>query len=506
MNKLNKLIFSMLVLLLTLSSCGSETVERPFTVAIVDGFKSISPGVDVGALSKSVLKNMNATLYKYNTETKVQEPALAKEISVDGGVCTITLKEGIYFHNDKEVKAEDVAYSLKRVAGLVPEFTAVNENLVGVIKEDSIEIVDDYTLKLNIDENLINDTVLYGIGCDTIIVPSDYSEEDQTKVPISAGPYKFVSYTPGQEINFTKWDKSYSNTAEITDVCFKIISDTSTSLFALQNGEIDYLSLQPDDVKTLEDGGFTGTVYTDMANDTNTLFLNLGMAPFNDPEICKAINYAINKDELIDITTSGYGLPQASVLSPYQKNLYNENLTTNEFDPTLSKRILESKGYSDTNRLSFSIKVVAENRVTVNMANMVKSYLADCYIDAYVYEIPWSTYFNEVYMNKDFEATILQLAGYENPYNTLRFFETGYVGNLSGYSSEAYDKVANEILAGKSEDTAALYKEAQQILFDDTPAIFLGDEGKLVGLSEGYTGVEFYPYWFIDISKIKVVK
>lgn len=507
MKKTIKTLISMIFVMLLMISCDNSVSEdRPFTVAIVADFQSLSPGVDVGALSKSVLKNMQATLYQYNAQTKVHEPALAEEIEFADGKYIIHLKQGVFFHNDKEVKAEDVLYSIKRVSGLVPEFTAVDDNLVGVITEDSIKIIDDYTLELQVQEEYMSSTLVYAIGYDTVIVPSDYSEQEQTTNPVSAGPYKFVSYTPGQEITFEKFDKSYSNVAQIEKVTFKIISDTSTSLFALQNGEIDYLSLQAEDVKTLTDGGFKGQVYSDVANDTNTLFVNLKKDPFTDNEIIKAIKYAINMDELIEVTTGGYGKTQASVISPYQTNYYNSNLKANEYDISLARQILEAKGYNDTNRLSVNLKAVAENKVTVDMANMIKSYLADCYIDVYVYEVPWSTYFDEVYINKDFEMTILQLAGYENPYKTLRFFQTDYIGNLSGYSNPEYDTIANELLYGINEDKAELFYNAQEIIFDDTPSIFLGDEGKIVGLNEKYTGVEFYPYWFIDISKIKVVE
>ncbi len=507
MNKLIKTFMSIVIALVALTSCSSnKDADRPFTVAIVADFQSISPGVDVGALSKSVLQNMNGYLYRYNADTKIHEPSLATNITYDKGIISIQLRDNIFFHNDAPVTANDVAYSIKRVAGLVPEFLGTDSMLVDLVKEDSFTIVDDTHLTIAVDEKLITTNTLFSIY-NTAIVPANYSEKDQETTPVSSGPYKFVAYEPGNKISFTKFDKYYDNSAEITNVDFTIISDTSSSLFAFQMGEIDYLSLTSEDLDSFTQEEIDSMVTTELANDTNTLFMNSKVAPYNDVDILKAIKYGINKSELIKLATNGIGEAQASVLSPYQERYYNSNLSVNEFDPELSKRILEAKGYTDANRLTINLKVVAENKVTIDMANIIKSQLADVYVDVIVYEVPWSTYFDEVYINKNYDATILQLAGYDNPYKTLRFFKTGEVGNLSGYSNKEYDDILKEILVTLDEDKKVeLFKKAQQIIFFDTPAIFLGDEGKIVGLNKNYSNVTFYPYWYIDISSIKVEK
>ncbi len=504
MKKLNKYILALVLLLVSLTSCSSID-DDVFTAGIVADFQSISPGVDIGALSKSVLMNMNGYLYRYDPDAKMFEPALAEKVTYDNGILTIVLKDNIYFHNDQPVTSEDVAYSLSRNGGLIPGFINSDPLLRGLYTEEDFNIIDDKTLQVTLDQSLVTSNTKYSIF-NTVIVPKDYPESEQEIHPISAGPYEFVSYTPGDNITFTKFDSYFDPSAQIEDVVFKIIPDPSTALLAYENGELDYLQLTSEDIDNLDEK-FQDNIYTDLSNDSNVLFFNTTREPFNDPEIIKAIKYGIDKDELIKIATDNIGAAQASVLSPYQEHFYNDNLKVDEYDPELSKRILEAKGYSDTNRLTINLKVVSENKITVDMANLVKSYLSEIYIDVNILEVPWSTYFNEVYMNKDFDATILQLAGYDNPYETLTFFKTGETGNLSGYSSEDYDKVLDEILKTNDiNEQINLIHEAQEILFFDSPAIFLGDEGKIAGLSEDYTNLKFYPYWYIDISNIQKVE
>lgn len=507
MYKLKKLIIPVFILLFSLTACSdSNTVDDTFDVSIVADFQSISPGSDTSALSESVLKNMNSSLYSYNPETKVHEPSMAESITVDGNTLTVILKDNLFFHNDTPVTVDDVIYSIGRNAGLVEDYLTIDTELSGIITDECFNKIDDKTFTITVDDDQMTTSFIYAIYS-TIIVPANYPETEQEKYPISAGPYKFVSYTPGKEIVFEKFDKYYGAEPEIENVKFQIIPDTTTALFAFKSGELDYLSVLPEQYADFEDDTQNYTLYSELANDTNTLFLNKNFEPFQDPDILKAIKYAINKDELIDIATDGIGVAQSSVLSPYQTNYYNENILTNEYNPDLSRKILESKGYNQQNRLSFDLKVVSENRVTVDMANLIKSYLADCYIDVSVYEVTWSTYYSDVYTDKNFDATILQLAGYEDAYKTLRFFKSDYAGNLSGYSNPEYDAVMEELLIETDETKRQeLFKEAQEILFYDTPAIFLGDEGKLVALNSDYTGLEFYPYWFIDISKIKVAE
>ncbi len=507
MNKLTKIFMSIVIILAFMTSCSSPVDEnKPFTVGIVAGFQSINPGSDIGALSKSVLMNMNGYLYRYNSETKIHEPSLAKNISYEKGFITIELRDDIFFHNDAKVTSNDVVYSIKRNSGLVPEFLSTDSILTGLITDNSFNVIDDTHFTLSIDDKFMTSNTLYAIY-NTAIVPANYSEKDQETSPISAGPYKFVSYEPGHKISFTKFDKYYEPSAEIENVDFIVISDATSSLLAFQMGEIDYLSLTSEDLNTLSDDEVETMVNTSLANDTNTLFFNSKVEPFNDSDILKAIKYGINKEELIDLATNGIGEAQSSVLSPYQERYYNNNLSVNEYDPELSKRILASKGYSDSNKLVINLKVVSENKVTVDMANILKSYLSEIYCDVIIYEVPWSTYFDEVYVNKKYDATILQLAGYDNPYKTLTFFKTDQLGNLSGYSNPEYDKVLEELLVTLDDaQKVELFQKAQHIIFFDTPAIFLGDEGKIVGLNKNYSNVTFYPYWYIDISSIKVNK
>ncbi len=508
MKKIFKTLFLISTLLFAFTSCSNSSADaqRPFTVAIVADFQSISPGVDVGALSKSVLNNMNGTLYKYNPDSKLFEPSMASLVENKNGVYTIKLREDLFFHNDQPVTPEDVVYSLKRSAGMIEGVLVNDKNLAGLFNDDSFKVINNTTIEITTNPGSLTTNSTYAIY-NSIIVPKNYSEEQQMKNPISAGPYKFVSYTPGSDIVFTKFDKYFGVPVEVNDVQFKIISDTSASLFAFQSGEIDYLSILPEDYVNLKDTSYNKMIYTELANDTNTLFLNSKLPMFADQELRQALKYAINKNELISVVSSEIGLPQASVISPYQENYYYEDISTDEYNPELAKKLLEQKGYTPANPLSFGLKVVAENKVTVNMAKMIKSYLAECNVDVVIYEIPWSSYFDEVYINENFEATILQLAGYDNAYNTLKFFKTDEVGNLSNYSNPEYDEILSKILVTENEDERAnLFKQAQSTIFFDTPAIFLGDEGKIVGLSDKYTNVKFYPYWFIDIASIKVAK
>lgn len=494
-----------LLLAFNVSSC-SKKQDDIFDVSIVADFQSISPGSDISALSKSVLNNMNSTLYAYNASSKEYEPSMAKNISLEDNILSIELRDDLYFHNDEKVTAKDVAYSFNRNAGYVTDFLMFDTELSELIEKDSIKIIDELNLEIVLNKDVLDSNALYNIY-NTIIVPESVPENEQLTHPISAGPYKFVSYSEGNEIVFTKFDKYFGSEPEIIDVRFKIISDPSSVLMAYKNNELDYVWLSSKDADSFKDTPLASTVYSALSNDTNTLFLNQTIEPFDNIEIRKAIKYGINKQDVISLSTNSYGVMQNSIMSPYQEAYYNNNLVTNEYNPELARSIMAEYGYSDTNRLSIPLKVVAENATNVSQANILKSNLSEIFIDVTIQEVPWSTYLTDVYYDKNFEATILQLAGYDNPYNTMRFFKSDYVGNLSGYSNQTYDNYLNEILNTYDEEQKEqLFKEAQTILFYDIAGVFLGDEGRIIGLNSKYEGVTFYPYWFTDVSKIKVKK
>ena len=192
---------------------------------------SLDPHVDTDAGTRDVVFNLYEGLVKPTSDGGFI-PAVASDytISDDAKTYTFTLRDGITFHDGTPVTIEDVKYSIDRYAEIQGESSAFS-SLV-----DSVEVQDDKTLVVNLKESYSEFLPMMTIA----IIPQ--SNEDPAGNPIGTGPFKYVSYTPGQNLELEKYDGYWQEGVPSLDsVEFKFIADVDTAFVELQAGTIDIL-------------------------------------------------------------------------------------------------------------------------------------------------------------------------------------------------------------------------------------------------------------------------
>jgi peptide/nickel transport system substrate-binding protein len=165
-------------------------------------------------------------------------PSLAESWSVskDGLVYEFLLRKGTRFHNGDPVTAEDVKFSFERYRGTSSKM--IKERVAAVEAPDPARVR--FRLKQPWPDFLTFYSSATGAGW---IVPKKYVEkvgdEGFKKAPVGAGPYKFVSFTPGVELVLEAFDQYWRKTPSVKRLVFRVISDESTRLAALKRGEVD---------------------------------------------------------------------------------------------------------------------------------------------------------------------------------------------------------------------------------------------------------------------------
>ena len=190
---------------------------------------SLDPHVDTDAGTRDVVFNLYEGLVKPTSDGGFI-PAVASDytISDDAKTYTFTLRDGVTFHDGTPVTIEDVKYSIDRYAEIQGESSAFS-SLV-----DSVEVQDDKTLVVNLKESYSEFLPMMTIA----IIPK--SNEDPAGNPIGTGPFKYVSYTPGQNLELEKYDGYWQEGVPSLDsVEFKFIADVDTAFVELQAGTID---------------------------------------------------------------------------------------------------------------------------------------------------------------------------------------------------------------------------------------------------------------------------
>ena len=461
---------------------------------------SLDPHKALAAGTKEILFNVYEGLLKPDSQGN-NIPAVAESYTVSEDLMTYTfkLRDGIKFHNGKNVTADDVKYSIDKFAGisdgsepLVSAFSVIEE--VNIIDDKTVDVV------LNTPDT---DLPTYLAMVSAAIIPKD--NENPDTVAIGTGPYKYVSRSPQENIICEAFDDYWGEKANIKNVTFKVEANADSIVMDLLGGSIDfYARLTIDQVKQLND---EFSVYEGTMNLVQALYLNNNVKPFDDVRVRQALSFATDVDEILDITAEGKGTKIGSSMFPAFGKYYDESLS--ELYPTdieKAKELLKEAGYE--NGFNMTITVPSNYQPHIDVAQVLVEQYKKIGVNAEIQLVEWNSWLSDVYTGRNFESTVIGVdASYLAASALLSRFESTAANNFINFKSDAYDKAYNKTLTTADDDErTALYLECEKILADEAANVYIQDLPEYVVLNKKFTGYEFYPLYVQDIAKLKLAE
>lgn len=273
---------------------GVETDSRGF-----DAVKGGVLGISAGTVSLAI----HDTLLKYNEKTKEFEPNLATawEASEDNKSWTLTLRQGVKFHDGSDFTAKDVADHFNRI--LDPENKSRSRSFITAIT--GVEAIDDHTVKFNLAHPWL--PLLGNLAAPSMIglIPSsaNVAADKQNREPIGTGPFMFDNWAGGDRITVKRnpnyWNK---DAVHLDEIVFRILPDTQARFASLRSGEIDLIWTDRGSsiVDAQKDPKLT-TVIRDGKGAAIT-FINASKPPLDDARVRQAISHAWNQTALLKVT------------------------------------------------------------------------------------------------------------------------------------------------------------------------------------------------------------
>ena len=272
-------------------------------------------------------------------------PNLASSWSVskDNLVYEFVLRKNARFHNGEPVTAEDVKFSFERYRG------TANKTLKDRVA--AVETPDPGRVRFRLRQPWPDFLTFYasatGAGW---IVPKKYVEkvgdEGFKKAPVGAGPYKFVSFTPGVELVFEAFDQYWRKTPSVKRLVFKVIPDESTRLAALKRGEVDIVysvrgalaqELQRTAGLTLKPAVIQGTFWMYFPEQWDP------KSPWHDRRVRLAVAHAVDRNTINQAETLGFSRITGSIIPSTFEFFWQPPM--HAYDPTRAKQLLAEAGY-----------------------------------------------------------------------------------------------------------------------------------------------------------------
>lgn len=478
------------------SSDGTPTTGGSVVLGMTQDLVSLDPHETTDAGTRSVVFNMYEGLVKATSDGDL-EPAVASSyvISEDATCYTFTLRDGILFSDGTAVTVEDVKYSIERYARIQGESSSFATAV------DSVVIDDDSTVSIYLTE--ANSEFLAQLT--VAIIPA--SNDDPAGNPIGTGPFKYLSYSVGQNLILERNEYYWGDAAYLDQVEFKFIADTETAFTQLLAGTIDILNyLTTSQVQTLE------AQYSDQFNVVegsmhyvHALFLNNDYEPLSDVRVRQALCYAIDRDEINQFLFNGASQIIGSHMIPALTTWYEESTADMyTYDVEKAKELLAEAGYADG--FDLTISVPSSYSQHVDTAQIIANQLEAVGIRVTIQEVEWSTWLSDVYKGRDYQATVISFDGDLNPSDWLARYQSDASNNFFNYSNEEYDALLAEALAAiDTDEKADLYKQMQINLAENAAAVYIEDPADFVAVSSDYAGYVFYPTSAWDMSTIYMV-
>ncbi|MCL2548396.1 MAG: ABC transporter substrate-binding protein [Symbiobacteriaceae bacterium] len=478
------------------ASSTVATVSQPkkAVVGIPQDLDSLDPHLSTATGTQEVMFNIFTGLV--NTDVRgaiVPELAESWTISEDQLTYTFILRQGAVFHNGDPVRPQDVVYSYQRLRGQTGEHDSRLSSALDAVGEISFTLPNVVSLHLTrVDSSLLGKLLLP-------IIPEG-SGPEQKDHPIGAGPFSFLSYTPGVGIRMVKHQGYYlPGQPYLDEVVFRICLDSNAAFLALQNGEIDILNVTKEQRDVLLNRAGIEVLATPQ-NMPQLMAFNLGYEPFADIRVRQAVNHAINKDLIIQMLAPGsqkLGTNFCEVMEFYAARGLED---TYPYDPQKARELLEEAGYSN---LSFTLRVPSEYIFHLETAQLIQMQLNQVGVHMTIDPIPFDTWLDQVYTGFNHQATLIGLTGKLDPDAILGRFASNHRNNFMQYHNPEVDELLQMGRGTAIEaERAPYYKEIQTILAEEVPAVFIMDITLYRAVNSRLTGLLTYPIGYIDMKTV----
>jgi peptide/nickel transport system substrate-binding protein len=293
-------------------------------------------------------------------------PRFAEEFvpNKDATVWTIRLRKGMLFHDGREATADDLIFSLRRVVN--PKAPGASSFFLRGMETSAIRKVDRYTVSVPFSAPY-STFFLSMDGTDTMyLLPVGFDP----KRPIGTGPFKFVSFTPGQRSVFARWEHYWNQPLPYVDQLVLVdYTDETSQVNALLSGAVDAVNnLSQDVISEVSSGG--KKVVVSPGGGWNPFTMRVDQAPFDDVRVRQAFRLMVDRPKMMQIVFGGHGTLGNDLFGIWDPD-YDPSMPQRAQDIEQAKHLLKAAG-----REGLTVQLVTSD-IAQGVVNMAQVFAQD---------------------------------------------------------------------------------------------------------------------------------
>jgi peptide/nickel transport system substrate-binding protein len=395
------------------------------------------------------------------------------------------LRQGVKFHNGEPFTAASVKWSFERF--VAPETKNIYASLLGPVSE--VQVVDDYTVRVITKEPFpaLQENLAFGV----FIGPAETMKkegEEFFKKPVGTGPFKFVSWAPGEKLVVENAGSHFGGDPKVKTVVWQPITEGATRVAALRTGQADLIAnVSPTQIPELEGQSGIQVVKTP-SQSFLVLIMNSGRPPFNDKRVRQAMNFAIDKEAIIKTLLGGNGTVAPAPAGPAHEG-YDPNLKVMyPYDPERAKKLLADAGVGS----GFSVTLdTPDGRYLQDkpIAEAIAGMLAKVGVQAKVNPYEWGA-FVKLLQEKTSDILLIQQGGSTTDALYPACFHSKIKGlPWLGYANPEVDAVIEKARSTiNAEERNKTYGEMIRLVQEDAPWVYLHYQTNIFGIRDRVKG------------------
>ncbi len=442
---------------------AAQDIADALVIDLDGELESIHPSLAYSGRDWSIVNSVYDSLVMIDAQGNVVPLAAERFETDDAQTFSVTLREGLVFHDGTPVTAEAIKGSW--------EFLMATESLAAgqfaVI--DDISVEDDRTASIVCSEPA--PWLPVQIATWMMLVPPGYTDDQALTKPIGTGPYTLDAYEQGMDIELKRFAEyalaDVKGEALAEQVTFRVVPDAATRIADIATGTAQIVDNVPEDFRA-EAEGQGATVIDDPLVGSRWIRIATDVPPFDDVRVRQALNYAIDKESIVAALLGPETRPLGSILPDERAPGYSDSVEPYPYDPDKARALLAEAGVDG---VSFELEQTQAARKDV--AEVIAQNLTDVGFDVEVVASDLAT-FNAGWT--DSKAPALRIVTWSPLYEPHSLLSLVFAsdGALSRYSNDEVDElIAQAATEADPEARRQTYEHLNEVMHDDAPVIFL---------------------------------
>ncbi len=516
----SRLLRFLLVLLLLMSAPGcprSDDGRLPgyLYLRLSNNPTTLDPALITDVQGGSIAAKLFNGLVRFNENLDiVPDIARSWKLSDDHLTYTFRLRYGVTFSNGRKVTAQDVKYSFERVltprtkaplTWILDKIEGANDVLAGKAADVSgIRVKNDHTLIIKLEKPFGPFLSLLAMSS-AYVVPREEVQrlgQDFGMHPVGSGPYRLSEWKHGQHLILAAREDYFEGRPKLNGIYYRVIPEDLTAVLEFETGRLDVLLIPSSEYRRYTtDPTWRDLVYGKPGLNTYYLGLNCTRPPFNDIRVRQAVNYAIDRQHILNTVFEKRGVLAAGPIPPglWKNSMLPLAAKGYNYDLQKAKALIREAGAAGTT-VKFYITNDAE---VLDIIEVIQRYLDKVGFKVEITQLDWSALKHAVNEGEPDAFWLSWWADYPDPENFLfPLFHSASVGS-GGNRTRCLDAELDRLIETaqrtmNEQQRYRLYRQAENRIIQNAPWVFMWHRADYFVVQPWVKDFKIYPLYSID--------